>query len=164
LIDEKANGAAIVYLGRMIRESLRDRGLWNAETQNQLQYQFMGEFKFTMLNDIFSKSYRDNCWTEWTGHSARYCQDEICRYELCNPALPYGDQTYGRGIQQHVEAMEAYHWILRAWRVFHPTVKNINDRIKGVGFQGVPDEQKGKLRGRGEGWDGYGNVGDERCS
>jgi len=124
----------------------------------------MEEFKFSMLSTLFAQSERDNCFTEWTGESAALCANTLCRYELCNVLLPFGDHTYGRGLKTHCEAMEAQYWILRAWRVFHPEVKNVNQRIKGVGFPGVPPEQQDKSRGRGEGWDGYGNVGDERRS
>jgi hypothetical protein len=74
----------------------------------------------------------------------------------------FGDATYGRGLKGHVDAFENQYWILRAWRMFHPTAKKVEDRIKGEGFESVPSKQMGKLRGRGEGWDGYGNTLDER--
>lgn len=51
--------------------------------------------------------------------------------------------------------MESNHWILRAHRFTHPTVRRVEDRIRGEGFEGVLEEDRRTNFRRGEGWDGW---------
>lgn len=128
-----------------------------------LAYQFFAEFK-AEIRTLLETSQRDPCFTEWTGERALNCKDPACRRELLHYLAPFGDLTTGRGLRSYCEEMEARYWILRAWRFTHPVVLDAKERMKGVGFPGVPADQVGKLRARGPGWDGYGNTKNELCS
>jgi hypothetical protein len=51
--------------------------------------------------------------------------------------------------------LEASYWILRAARTTHPDVEDAGERMRGVGFEDVAEEDRSGFC-RGDGWDGAG--------
>ena len=96
---------------------------------------------------------RHACHTEWEGTNPRRCTDLVCTSEY-DPV--FNDFGVNRGFRQLCEYLESSHWLLRAARTTHPTVRNVAERMRGKGFSNVPEEDQ-RLFCRGPGWDGAGS-------
>ena len=149
------------FMFRIIRHSLRKDGVWTQDKKIVLVRQFKAEFDFDY--DAHEVSRRDICDCEWFGEAFNInrCSEE------CKKAYEQVGHTFRtKGIEQMLTAMEAQHWILRVWRRHHPRKpKDWEERMRGVGFVGVPKWQQSiDFRpAMGEGWDGWGNTENELC-
>jgi hypothetical protein len=137
------------YLYRLIRDDLRAQEIWSPEVENMLKYQIHSEFAINILSDITGE--RHACETDWTGRNRRHCPDAVCRSEYRRLLGSVG----GNGHRQTVDHLEGSFWILRAARTTHPSVTDVQARMRGEGFEGVAEEDK-RVFQRGEGWDGAG--------
>lgn len=138
------------YLFRLIRDALRSRAAWSAETDAALRLQFQRELQVTVRPEITGE--RHACEADWEGRNPRHCRDSVCRSER---RYLLGDLGRGRGYRRLVDVMEASHWILRAARTTHPQVAGAAARMRGEGFPDVVDDERRQFR-RGSGWDGPG--------
>ncbi|CRG92233.1 Cell surface glycoprotein 1 [Talaromyces islandicus] len=141
----------INYIFRMIRDNLREQGVWNDDLNEAVLYQMTLEFGVD-LQDWFTGT-RHACEVEWIGGSRRRgCRNATCLAELANK---YGTQA--TILEQKTRDIEANFWILRAHRFTHPDVPGMSDeaiqrRTRGEGFPGVFSEDQ-RLFVRGPGWD-----------
>ncbi|MCJ1338608.1 hypothetical protein MMC09_003897 [Bachmanniomyces sp. S44760] len=162
LFDQKTNSSLIEVLYRTLRFALRSSNKWNDHIKMALGIQFRMEFSFNSLGTTDE----DPCPCEWYGDRVSdTCGVKVICNETCKKRfLRVGDLARGNGFQAYVEHMEAKHWILRVWRRQHPTVKNWQDRMFGIGFENVPTWQTtAEWRpAMGKGWDGFGARDDER--
>lgn len=140
----------VCFLFRLIRDWFRARGQWNNWVDGMLRYQFRYEMGFWLTPDKTGD--RHACECEWTGRNLRHCRDPTCLSE--RPDF-LADIHWGRGFQQLCDSLEANHWLLRAHRAIHPTVKDVEARTRGQGFADVLPQDR-RLFARGEGWDGFG--------
>ncbi|KAL3446691.1 hypothetical protein BJX65DRAFT_308859 [Aspergillus insuetus] len=139
------------YLFRLIRDNLRTTTLPPRTSlptlETSLKYQLHQETGVMIQPGITGE--RHACETDWTGTNRRNCPDPICRAEYRRLLGSLG----GNGHEALVEHLEASYWILRAARTTHPDVKDAGERIKGVGFEDVAEEDR-RVFCRGDGWDG----------
>ena len=138
------------FMFRLIRDSLRSRGVWTDELDAALRFQFDRELAIQIFSETLGL--RHACDVDWDGRNPRHCRDSCCgseRYYL------FGDLSRGRGYRRLVEHFETSFSILRAARTTHPQVTSVVARTRGEGFLDVVGEEK---RGfcRGPGWDGAG--------
>lgn len=136
----------IYYLFRLIRDWFRSQGQWSEWMDEVLRYQFQFELGIPLFPHIIGQ--RHACELEWTGQSRRHCRDPICVSECPSMLAEF------RGFQSLCDIMEANHWILRASRFTHPTVRDVRARTRGEGFVDVLEEDQRPFC-RGEGWDGF---------
>ncbi|KAL4871665.1 hypothetical protein BDV12DRAFT_194124 [Aspergillus spectabilis] len=144
------------YLFRLLRDSLRTT-LTPTPTPTPssnistllttLEYQLLHEFATTIQPTITGD--RHACTTDWTGQNRRNCADAVCRSEYRRLLGSLG----GGGHRALIEHLESSYWILRAARVSHPDVGSVAERMRGVGFRGVAEEER-RAFWRGAGWEG----------
>ncbi|KAL3488789.1 hypothetical protein BJX62DRAFT_227102 [Aspergillus germanicus] len=141
------------YLFRLIRDNLRTTTLPPTTSlptlESSLKYQLHQETGVTILPGITGE--RHACETDWAGTNRRNCPNPVCRAEYRRMLGSLG----GHGHEALVEHLEASYWILRAARTTHPDVKGAADRMRGVGFEDVAEEDR-RVFCRGDGWDGAG--------
>ncbi|KAL2840751.1 hypothetical protein BJX68DRAFT_258402 [Aspergillus pseudodeflectus] len=141
------------YLFRLIRDNLRTTPLPPTTSlptlEASLKYQLHQETGVTILPGITGE--RHACETDWTGTNRRNCPDPVCRAEYRRLLGSLG----GHGHEALVEHLEASYWILRAARTTHPDVEDAGERMRGVGFEDVAEEDR-RVFCRGDGWDGAG--------
>lgn len=140
----------VCFLFRLIRDWFRARGQWNTWMDGMLRYQFRYEMAVWLTPDMTGE--RHACECEWTGRNLRHCRDPTCLSE--RPDF-LADIQWGRGFQQLCDSLEANHWLLRAHRATHPTIKDVEARTRGQGFADVLPQDR-RVFARGEGWDGFG--------
>ncbi|KAH8697665.1 hypothetical protein BGW36DRAFT_450318 [Talaromyces proteolyticus] len=138
------------YLFRMIRDKLREQGLWSAAMDRAVRYQMNMEFQCDLM-DWYTGS-RHACEIDWSGGNRRGCRDTLCQQEFqtllgATPLL----------LEERMKNMEANFWLLRAHRHTHPSLPGmieaaIQGRTRGEGFPCVLPEDE-RLFTRGTGWD-----------
>jgi len=148
LMSSVQNTYLVCYLFRLIRDRLRATGQWCQYVDDLLRYQFGRELA-VQVNPM-GVGERHACETEWDGRSPRFCRDPVCKSER---VTFLGDNGVSRGFARLCEDWESNYWILRANRTTHPTVKSVNARIRGEGYDLVEEDRR--LFRRGEGWDGF---------
>ncbi|KAJ0424461.1 hypothetical protein BJY00DRAFT_309367 [Aspergillus carlsbadensis] len=143
------------YLFRLIRDNLRMATLPPTTSlptlETSLKYQLHHETGVTIQPGITGE--RHACETDWTGTNRRNCPDPVCRAEYRRLLGSLGG--HGHGHEALVEHLEASYWLLRAARTTHPDVEDAGERMKGVGFENVAEEDQ-RVFCRGDGWDGAG--------
>lgn len=138
------------YLFRLIRNNLRTKSLWSKSLHQSLIHQLSQELSVQIQPHVTGE--RHACSTDWDGQSRRACKDVVCRGEYRRLLGKLGGMGFGRLL----EHLEAGYWVLRAARSTHPVVKEVEERMRGVGFEGVLEEDRRVFR-RGVGWDGVGS-------
>jgi len=140
------------YLYRMIRSNLESRGLWDIETSQCLDYQM--QFEFGLLGWVMSSLEPSGhaCIDDWNGVPSNNCLNTACRKRKVQD---FKNGCLNGGVRHLVEDMENKYWVLRVSRIYHPTVSNQQNRMRGVGFDSVSVTHQ-RIFSRGEGWDGYG--------
>lgn len=149
------------FMFRTIRYSLRRDDAWNQDRKLVLIRQFKAEFNFDY--EAHQVAGHDICDCEWFGEAWNTSR---CTAACKKAQLLVGDAFRAKGIDQMLTDLEAKHWILRVWRRHRRgRPKNWEERMRGVGFAGVPKWQRSiEFRpAMGEGWDGWGNVEAELC-
>jgi hypothetical protein len=135
----------------MIRDNLREQGVWNNNLSEAVLYQMTLEFGVD-LQDWFTGT-RHACEVEWVGgNRCRGCRDRTCLMEHKNR---YGSES--TLLEQKTKDLEANFWILRAHRYTHPDIPGMSQeaiqrRTRGEGFPDVFLEDQ-RLFVRGPGWD-----------
>lgn len=142
------------YMYRLIRDNLRSKALWRNDLDSALKHQLARELSVHIQSYISGT--RHACSTEWEGCSRRACHDAVCRGEYRRILGQLG----GTGHRRLVEFLESGNWVLRAVRTTHPVAKRVEERMMGVGFEGVVEEDQRKFSW-GAGWDGAGSAGLE---
>ncbi|KAL4882047.1 hypothetical protein BJY04DRAFT_217740 [Aspergillus karnatakaensis] len=121
----------------------------------------------TPLHFLESTETRHACPTTWTGHHRLTCTDATCRAEYARTPRLLGAINFGNpggGVRALVEYLEGSYWVLRAARVSHPDGGDLEGRINGVGFVGVPvvkGEEERRRVWKGLGWEGIEENGKE---
>ncbi|RMJ23707.1 hypothetical protein PHISP_05413 [Aspergillus sp. HF37] len=151
LFSSIENTGLVDYMFRLIRDALRSRAAWTAETDAALRLQIMRELQVAVRPEITGS--RHACDVDWDGRNPRHCRDPVCRSQR---RYFLGDLGRGRGYRRLVDNMEASHWILRAARTTHPQVASVAARARGEGFPDVVEDERRLFR-RGPGWDGPGS-------
>lgn len=149
------------FMFRNIRHSLLKDGAWTQDKKTVLIRQFKAEFNFDYEAQVVAS--HDICDCEWFGEAWNLSR---CTPDCKKAHKLVGDTFRAKGIDQMLTDLEAQHWILRVWRRHRPRrPKNWEERMRGVGFPGVPKGQRSiEFRpAMGEGWDGWGNGGSELC-
>ncbi|KAF3388449.1 hypothetical protein F1880_004050 [Penicillium rolfsii] len=139
----------VAYMFRLLRDKLQSTNQWSAQLDLQLRYQFQLELGVSLEPSLIGM--RHACETEWNGRSPRHCRDPICIAERLHFSAGL---TWAHWLERFVFNEECSHWILRASRSTHPTIKNVYARTRGERFDVVEEERR--LFRRGEGWDGAG--------
>ncbi|ODM23277.1 hypothetical protein SI65_00866 [Aspergillus cristatus] len=138
------------YLFRLIRNNLRTKSFWSKSLHQSLIHQLSQELSVQIQPHVTGE--RHACPTDWDGQSRRACKDVVCRGEYRRLLGKLGGMGFGRLL----EHLEAGYWVLRVARGTHPVVKEVEERMRGVGFDGVLEEDRRVFR-RGVGWDGVGS-------
>ncbi|KAI9375274.1 hypothetical protein BJX61DRAFT_539936, partial [Aspergillus egyptiacus] len=144
------------YLYRLIRDNLRSSTTPTTTTTSMttllsaLRHQLFHETAVTIQPYITGE--RHACATDWTGVPRRTCTDAVCRAEY----RPLLGALGGRGHGTLLDHLEAQYWVLRVARTTHPRTKRARDRMLGIGFEGVAEEDR-RAFCRGDGWDGAGS-------
>lgn len=140
----------VEYLARLIQQCLYTKGA--PSLTPVLANQLTQEFNYNGEGSWRDLAVHPLCECEWAG-------DEVVGYQHVAGCVA-GSQALGevfrggrRCLKNLVGAMEAKHWILRAWRTQHPTESDGQRRVMGYGFPGcaVPAGWMPKL---GRGWRG----------
>lgn len=143
----------VQYIFRMIRDRLRARNEWTNNLDSALRYQLRLETGVQIRATDVGR--RHACETEWFGAHRLGCTDRVCRDEYTTIPARMRTLHASYGIERLMSYSEANFWILRAARISHPDVHDVNERIRGKGFPGVRPEHC-RLFARGAGWDGAG--------
>ncbi|KAF7717976.1 Uncharacterized protein PECH_004678 [Penicillium ucsense] len=151
LLESLEVQSLVGYLFRMLRDRLRSEQQWSPELDVKIRRQLTWEL--AICPDAREVGQRHACDAEWLGLPPRTCRERTCAAE--RPSL-LGRPNWSRWFERIVSNEEASHWILRANRTTHPVVKGVQARIRGEGFDHVPDDERRLFR-RGEGWDGLGS-------
>ncbi|KAL8717388.1 MAG: hypothetical protein Q9225_005357 [Loekoesia sp. 1 TL-2023] len=151
----------IEYLARLIQLCLQIKGAWIPALARVITTQFAQEFNFNVRSSWRNMAAQSLCECEWAGDDVLAHQHTAaCR----SRSRMQGEVFRGRRrcLKDLVEAMEAKHWILRAWRTQHPTEPDGKRRIQGHGFPGcvLPPGWVPKM---GKGWDGFWASDDDIC-
>lgn len=149
------------FMFRTIRYSLRRDDAWTQDKKLVLIRQFKAEFNFDY--EAHQVAGHDICDCEWFGEAWNVSR---CTAACKKAQVLVGDAFRAKGIDQILTDLEAKHWILRVWRRYRRgRPKNWEERMRGVGFPGVPKWQRSiEFRpAMGEGWDGWGNREVELC-
>ncbi|KAL8999521.1 MAG: hypothetical protein Q9188_005859 [Gyalolechia gomerana] len=151
----------IEYLARLIQQCLNTKGAWNPALARVVANQFAQEFNFNVRASWRNVAAQPLCECEWAGDDVlahRHVAGCISRSRM------QGEVFRGRRrcLKDLVGAMEAKHWVLRAWRTQHPTESDGQRRVMGHGFPGcvVPAGWMPKL---GKGWRGFWSGEDDIC-
>ena len=155
---DHTNVSLISYLFRLLRFCLRTRGKYNNAVQSAIVKQFSDEFDYGVEGELEL----DPCECEWVGDSAKSAK---CTKECQKMTGSVGEMHKGKGLEGIVQLMEAKHWILRAWRRQHPTIKDWRRRVHGEGFEGVGATQRAVewWPSMGQGWNGWGRWEEDIC-
>ena len=156
------NHVILGYLYRLLRELLRAQNKWFDISEQALKRQFELEFGNYKVNKYWNNG--DNpCHCEWSGRVVpQWDHLSTCWWyeRFVNDSGPAWRPRYVKAL---VEEYESRFWILRAWRMQHPTQGNWRLRAAGYDFPNtIPDEGCYRL---GTGWTGWGgekdNIRDE---
>ncbi|CAG8201673.1 unnamed protein product [Penicillium salamii] len=141
--------ALVGYLYRLLRDWLISHDRLSVDMDSVLANQLGLETglgsSFLMYSELAGAHHA--CETEWHGDS-HPCSNPQCDSDP-PPVFPYPDLS---GFQELCDILEGNFWLLRAHRSTHPEVRNMVDRIQGVGFEQA--RLSGRIWPRGEGWDG----------
>lgn len=157
---DQSQTTVLEYLFRLLQQSLRIKGASQAIAR-VLVTQFAREFGFVAQISWRITSGQPMCECEWAGDGVLALEhSSSCKLRYRG----VGELFRGRQrcLMDLIEAMEAKHWILRAWRTRHPTESDWQRRIAGHGFPGciVP---AGWLPRFGKGWEGCWASEDDVC-
>ncbi|KAL8933758.1 MAG: hypothetical protein Q9216_006225 [Gyalolechia sp. 2 TL-2023] len=149
------------YLARLVQQCLHIKGAWNPALARVLAGQLAQEFAFDVRASWRNVAAHPLCECEWAGDEAaahRHVPECILRSGIAGEVF----RGRRRCLKDLVEAMEARHWILRAWRTQHLTESDGRRLVMGHGFPGcvVPEGWMPKL---GRGWQGIWSGEDDIC-
>ncbi|CAG8400279.1 unnamed protein product [Penicillium salamii] len=143
--------ALVGYLYRLLRDWLISHDMLSVDMESVLANQLGLETglgtSFLMYSELAGAHHA--CETEWYGVS-HPCSNPQCDSDP-PPVFLY---TELNGFQELCDVLEGNFWLLRAHRSTHPDVRNMVDRIQGVGFEQAHLSER--IWPRGEGWDGVG--------
>ncbi|KAI4125716.1 MAG: hypothetical protein LQ347_005259, partial [Umbilicaria vellea] len=126
------------FMFRTIRYSLRRDDAWSQDKKLVVIRQFKAEFNFDY--EAHQIAGHDICDCEWFGEAWNVSR---CTGACKRAQSLMGDAFRAKGIDQILTELEAKHWILRVWRRHRRGwPKNWEERMRGVGFPGVPKGQR----------------------
>ncbi|KAL9603147.1 MAG: hypothetical protein Q9219_001350 [cf. Caloplaca sp. 3 TL-2023] len=158
---DRTQTMVVEYLARLIQLCLAIKGSWNKSLARILAEQLAQEFNVNVLDCWRNMAAQPLCECEWIGgeiSGKRHTKECRSGYRVAGEVFR-GSRRCLKGL---VEAMEAKHWVLRAWRTQHSTEPEQQRRVLGHGFPGcvVPAGWVPKL---GKGWIGFWADDDDVC-
>ena len=152
LFTGASNALLLNYLFLMIRENLIGKDEWDDEILDSVVFQFQYEFCYEIPNWITNNK-RHACPHQWFGTPIDQCRDRVCNGEMLHP-VTRRPMLPRLAIKEKTDELERRYWILRVARVYHPNIPDQGARMRGVGFDFVPPENR-RMYCMGREWEGY---------
>ncbi|KAL8824625.1 MAG: hypothetical protein Q9170_008095 [Blastenia crenularia] len=153
---------AVAHLALLVALCLKSKGAFNPFLASVVTDQFAEEFDFRLDDAYHSLVDQPVCECEWVGDEVPQDQHAVgCVSRSRSQGDVFSDGQ--RSVKSLVEAMEAKHWILRAWQSQNPVEKDPKRRIMGHGFLNclLP---AGWMPCMGKGWLGFWAPDDDICA
>ena len=152
LFTGASNALLLNYLFLMIRENLIGKDEWDDEILDSVVFQFQHEFCYE-VPDWITNNKRHACPHQWFGTPVDQCRDRVCNGEMLHP-VTRRPMLPRIAIKEKTDELERRYWILRVARVYHPNIPEQGARMRGVGFDFVPPENR-RMHCMGREWEGY---------